>query len=218
MLLSIFNFNFKAPKALESLGTVFSDPKIYITLLCLVGLVAALLAFRKIKLDAKTMTYVGIAIALGTILKMFTIMKMPNGGSVTLGSMIPIIFIAYIYGPRIGILGGLLFGIIDLMLGAYVVHPLQLLLDYTFAFMSLGLAGYFRNNVTLGAFIAILGRYICHVLSGVIFFAEYANGQNPLIYSLIYNSTYLVPELIITVVVLNILPLKRIQSNLARSY
>lgn len=213
----MFTFNFKTPHVGDSLKEVFSNPIIYITLLCLIGLVIALVVIRNVKLDAKTMTYVGIAIALGTILKMFTIIKMPNGGAVTLGSMIPIIFIAYIYGPRVGMLTGFLFGVIDLMLGAYVIHPVQLLLDYSFPFMALGLAGYFKNNIALGSTVGIIGRYICHVLSGVIFFASYAGNQNPLIYSLIYNATYLIPELIITIVVLKLIPINRIERSLSKS-
>lgn len=216
--MSWFNFNFSAPKLQESLSAVFSDPKIFITLLVILALTVAFIFVTKVKLTTKIMIQVAIAIALGTVLKMFRIIQMPMGGSVTLGSMIPIIFIAYIYGPRVGWLAGLLFGVMDLLLGAYVVHPVQLLLDYILAFGVLGVAGYFKNNVVLGTFTAIGLRFLCHVISGVVFFSSYAGDQNALIYSILYNGTYLLPEAIITMVLLVLIPLKRIKHEVIRDY
>ncbi|WP_055665305.1 energy-coupled thiamine transporter ThiT [Desnuesiella massiliensis] len=212
-----FKFNFKAPEATESFAAIFSDPMIYITLLVVAALFIAFVYISRVKLTTKVMIQVAIAIALGTVLKMFTIMKMPMGGSVTLGSMIPIIFIAYVYGARVGYLAGVLFGIIDLLLGAYVVHPVQLLLDYVLAFGVLGAAGYFKNNVSLGALVAVALRFICHVISGVVFFASYAEGQNVIVYSVLYNGTYLLPEAIIAMIILAIIPVKRIKTEISRT-
>lgn len=211
-----FNFKFKAPKAGESLGTVFSDPKIYISLLVILVLAAAFIYVAKVKLTTRMMIHIAIAIALGTVLKMFRIMQMPMGGSVTLGSMIPIIFIAYVYGSRVGYLAGLLFGVVDLLLGAYVVHPVQLFLDYILAFGALGVAGYFKDNIALGALAGIALRSLCHIISGVVFFYEYAGGQNALVYSILYNGTYLLPEAIIAMVVLAVIPVKRIKTEVTR--
>jgi thiamine transporter len=212
-----FSFKFDVPKAYKSLTTVFSDPKIFITLFVVLALLAAFIYVGKVKLTTRIMTHIAIALALGTILKMFKIMQMPMGGSVTLGSMIPIIFIAYVYGSRIGCLAGILFGIIDLLLGAYVVHPVQLLLDYILAFGSLGAAGWFKNNVALGALTAISLRFVCHAISGVVFFSSYAGNQNAIVYSILYNGAYLLPEAIITMVILSIIPLKRIRKEILRS-
>jgi thiamine transporter len=214
--MSWFNFNFNVPKLHESLSAIFSDPKIFITLFVILALTVTFIYVSKVKLTTKIMVQVAIAIALGTVLKMFRIIQMPMGGSVTLGSMLPIIFIAYIYGPRVGYLAGLLFGIMDLLLGAYVVHPIQLLLDYILAFGVLGVAGYFKENVILGTFTAIGFRFLCHVISGVVFFSSYAGDQNVLIYSILYNGTYLLPEAIITIVLLAIVPLKRIKHEVVR--
>ena len=88
-----------------------------------------------------------------------------------------------------------------------------MLFDYPLAFGSLGLAGIAYvltknkgksgyGSVLLGVSLAIMGRLIFHVLSGVVFFAEYAGDQNPWIYSIVYNATYLVPELIISLIVM----------------
>ena len=141
---------------------------------------------------------------------------MPMGGSVTLGSMIPIIFIAYVYGPRVGYLTGMLFGVMDLLLGAYVVHPMQLLLDYVLAFGVLGVAGYFKNNISIGALVAISLRFLCHIASGVIFFSSYAGEQNALVYSILYNGTYLLPEAIIAMIILAVLPTKRLRTEISK--
>lgn len=211
-----FNFKFKAPKAGESLKEVFSNPMIYLTLLVVLAIAIVFVYISKVKLTTRTIIHIGIAIALAIVLKMFRIMQMPMGGSVTLGSMIPIIFIAYVYGPRVGYLTGMLFGVIDLLLGAYVVHPMQLLLDYVLAFGVLGVAGYFKNNISIGALAAIALRFLCHIASGVIFFSSYAGEQNALVYSILYNGTYLLPEAIIAMIILAILPTKRLRTEISK--
>ncbi|MBB6632301.1 energy-coupled thiamine transporter ThiT [Clostridium algidicarnis] len=211
-----FNFKFKAPKAGESLKEVFSNPMIYLTLLVVLAIAIVFVYISKVKLTTRTIIHVGIAIALAIVLKMFRIMQMPMGGSVTLGSMIPIIFIAYVYGPRVGYLTGMLFGVMDLLLGAYVVHPMQLLLDYVLAFGVLGVAGYFKNNISIGALVAISLRFLCHIASGVIFFASYAGEQNALVYSILYNGTYLLPEAIIAMIILAVLPTKRLRTEISK--
>lgn len=211
-----FNFKFKAPKAGESLKEVFSNPMIYLTLLVVLAIAIVFVYISKVKLTTRTIIHIGIAIALAIVLKMFRIMQMPMGGSVTLGSMIPIIFIAYVYGPRVGYLTGMLFGVMDLLLGAYVVHPMQLLLDYVLAFGVLGVAGYFKNNISIGALAAITLRFLCHIASGVIFFSSYAGEQNALVYSILYNGTYLLPEAIIAMIILAILPTKRLRTEISK--
>ena len=86
--------------------------------------------------------------------------------------------------------------------------PLQVLLDYPLAFGALGLSGFFwhrKNGLIIGYVAGTVGRYVCHVLSGYIFFAEYApEGMNPLAYTLGYNLTYILPEVIATVAILSI--------------
>ncbi|WP_138206813.1 energy-coupled thiamine transporter ThiT [Haloimpatiens lingqiaonensis] len=212
-----FNFKFKSPKFGEAFSTVFSDPVIYLSIIAIVVLIAVIIHMNKAKLTTKIMLHVSMAVAIATVLKMFRIMKMPMGGSVTLGSMIPIIFIAYIYGTKVGCLAGVIFGVIDLILGPYVVHPVQLILDYVLAFGVLGFAGYFKENIFVGGLVAIGLRFICHVLSGVVFFASAAEGQNVWVYSILYNGTYLLPEAIIAMIILAIIPVKRIKTEISKS-
>lgn len=146
-----------------------------------------------------------VALAFG--LHFVKLFQAPYGGSVTLGGMIPLLFFALRYGAGPGIMAGTAYGLLDLVVEPYVVHPAQLLLDYPLAYGALGLAGFFKNNVVAGSSVGVAGRFLMHFLSGVIFFASYAGDQNVYVYSALYNAGYLVPELVISVVML--LMLKR---------
>ncbi|MBT9155524.1 MAG: Thiamine transporter ThiT [Firmicutes bacterium] len=97
---------------------------------------------------------------------------------------------------------GLLFSGTKLLTEPYIVHPIQALLDYPLAFASIGLAGFFKDKPLAGITVGGLSRLLCHFLSGVIFFAAYAPaGQSIYAYSLVYNITYMGPELIIALMV-----------------
>lgn len=164
--------------------------------------------------NAKLLAEGAIMIALAVLLGSIRLFKMPQGGSVTIGEMIPLILFALRHGSIKGMIVGGLYGALSALLSGYVVHPVQFLLDYPLGFAALGLAGIFSkdfyNNqniasVLLGSFIGVLFRLIAHVLSGVVFFAEYAGTQNPWIYSFIYNGSFLGVELLITVIILFVL-------------
>ncbi len=158
----------------------------------------------------------GMMIALSALLSYVKIYQAPNGGSVTAGSMIPILLFSMRWGILPGLAVGASYGLLDFVLKPYFVHPLQFLLDYPLAYGALGLAGlvYIMSRdkaqikypiIVLGVAIAIIGRMLSHVLSGVVYFAEYAGDQNPWIYSIVYNASYLVPELLISIIVLMII-------------
>src|SRR5215213_1873367 len=165
---------------------------------------ARLNAFR----DTRVLTEAALAIALAFVLGFVVLFKMPFGGSVSL-EMIPLILLALRQGWKVGIVAGATYGLLDLAIDPYVVHPVQLLLDYPLAFGALGLAGLFKPTVRgaiLGATVAVLARFFCHFLSGVIFFASYApEGMNPLFYSAAYNAAYLAPSLGIVIAVVLVL-------------
>jgi len=165
----------------------------------------------------RALTTTALMVALAMILTQIKIYEMPQGGSVTLFGMLPIILLGYLLGTRWGVLGGLVLGIINLMFGGYVIHPAQLVLDYLLAFAVMGLSGLVRNRkngLTLGYIIGITARYICAFLSGWIFFGEYApEGFNAVTWSLWYNFTYLAVEGVITLIVINI---PAVKSQIAR--
>ena len=161
-------------------------------------------AFR----DTRVLTEAALAIALAFVLGLIKIFQMPFGGSISL-EMIPLILFALRQGPVVGTITGAAYGLLNLAVEPVVVHPLQVLFDYPLAFGALGLAGLFRPTVRgaiIGATVAVLARFVCHFLSGVVFFASYApEGWNPLLYSGAYNAAYLVPSLVIALVVVVVL-------------
>lgn len=162
------------------------------------------------KMSARQLTFCAVAMALALVTSFIKVASLPMGGSITLFSMFFMCFIGYLYGPKIGIMTGVAYGILQLIIEPYIYAPLQVLLDYPLAFGALGMAGFFSNKkfgLTTGVTVGILGRYICHVISGYVFFASYApEGMNPMIYTLGYNATYILPELIATVILVSLPP------------
>lgn len=197
-------FSSKAAMILEQPSSVF-------TLVALIVLLLAFVYIKKITLNTRMLAHIGLMLALTIILHTFRLYHMPQGGSVTFGGMIPLLLIAFNYGPIVGYLAGFVYGLINLIQDPYILHPVQVLFDYPLPYMAIGLAGYFKDRFLLGAIVGSCGRFLCHFISGAVFFASYApNGTSPYWYSLIFNATYLVPEVIICLFMLRVLPVKRI--------
>lgn len=162
------------------------------------------------KITTRMLIEAGIMIALAQVLSYFKLYHAPFGGSVTAGSMIPIILFAIRWGVGPGMLAGVCYGLLQFILDPdHVFHIVSILFDYILAFGALGLAGIFRKNVfgiILGIFVGIFARFICHIISGVVVFASYApEGMNPWIYSILYNGAYLLPELVISLIIVGLL-------------
>lgn len=204
----------------ENFKTLFSSPLTLITLIGCAILLVAFIKFKSLKFDSKLVARIGLAIALAFILDMLKIYSLPNGGgSISLGSMIPIILISFVYGPSIGLFTGFLFGVFKLILDPYILNPIQVLFDYPLPFMAVGVAGFFSNKY-LGATIGMLLRFASHFISGVVFFGSYApEGISPIIYSLSVNGFAVGGELLICYVLLAFLPIERLvkmlKSNMA---
>jgi thiamine transporter len=143
-----------------------------------------------------------VAAALSLVLSYLKLFSLPQGGSITL-EMAPLMAYALCRGPRAGIAAGAVSGLLQMLLGGYVVHPAQALLDYPLAFGAVGLAGLFRGRGLVAEAAGVLlggtARLICHVLSGVIFFASFApEGTNVWLYSLGYNGAFVAPSLLLS--------------------
>ncbi|MEM2228115.1 MAG: energy-coupled thiamine transporter ThiT [Candidatus Bathyarchaeia archaeon] len=163
------------------------------------------MVYKGVKLLAEAI----VLVALSSVLHLIRIYTLPQGGSITAGSMIPIFLLALRRGIKIGVLSGLAFGLIVLIEEPFIYHPVQVILDYPIAFGALGLAGFFKKRPLIGVSIGIIGRFISHFISGIVFFASFApEGMNPALYSAIYNGSYLIVEFIITVIIIYFL-LKR---------
>ena len=157
-----------------------------------------------------------IMLAAATLLSIFKLVDLPYGGSVTLASLFPILILAMRYGTPWGMLSGLVYGALQLALGAkvltYVTTPASviavILLDYGIAFALIGLGGITRKMKSqpiaflLGAMIACVLRYLSHVISGATVWAGLSiPTEAALIYSFIYNATYMLPEMLILMIV-----------------
>ncbi len=148
-----------------------------------------------------------IFVALATALSLIVVYTLPQGGSITAGSMVPIVWLALRRGPRIGVFAGAIYGLIQFAILPYIAPtqwaPVQVLLDYPFAFGVLGLAGFFKKLPLVGATIGIVGRFIMHFVAGVFFWApSSAPGADPYVFSAVYNGSYLIPELAVTALII----------------
>lgn len=149
-----------------------------------------------------------VLVALAIALNQIILFRMPQGGSITAFSMLPVVVCAYFFGVRRGLMAGMCVGLIDLIFNPYVIHPIQMLLDYPLAFGALAFAGIMRTRkfgLMSGYLVGLFGRYLCAVLSGIVFFGQYApEGFNAVTWSVYYNITYLGVEGVLTLVVLSI--------------
>jgi len=164
--------------------------------------------------NTKKLVESAVMICLSSVLSLVTVLRMPLGGSVTLLSMLPVCIISVKYGVRHGIFTAFIYSLLQLVLdiGSLMSWGLtvytwigSILFDYIFAFTVIGLAGIFGKEsflkIMAGTVIALLLRFVSHVISGTIFFAALAPEEwNPFIYSICYNGAYMLPEIIFTLV------------------
>ncbi len=160
------------------------------------------------KIETKILAEAIVSIALAGVLYAIPFFQLPQGGRVTLASMVPLFFVALRRGPKVGIVAGIAFGFVALVLDsfAFAVNPVQVALDYPLAFGALGLAGFFRRLPVVGVIVGVAGRFVCHFISGLVFFAMYAPaGEAPAVYSAVYNGSFLSIELVMSAVIIFIL-------------
>ena len=153
------------------------------------------------KTDVRALTYGALCMAMSFVLSYIKLWSMPLGGSVTLASMLPLLWYSNRFGVKNGLIAGAAYGLLQLIQKPEIYHWAQVLLDYPLAFAMLGLAGCVKN-LQLGSLLGVAGRWVCHILSGAIFFAEWVpeGWSNAWIYSAAYNGAYLLAELALCVV------------------
>ncbi|GGK04766.1 thiamine transporter ThiT [Lentibacillus kapialis] len=139
-----------------------------------------------------------------------------QGGSVSL-AMIPVFIMAYRWGLKGGLLSGFLWGILQIAVGTgYVLHPVQGFIDYALAFTVIGFAGIFAKQIqeaaksgntkvslayiTAGVILGSMLRFAAHFAAGVVFFESAVEGQSVWIYSFLYNVSYIIPSMVISVI------------------
>ena len=153
-----------------------------------------------------------LMIAIGTVLANVKIYELPNGGSVTLLSMLPFVLISFRHGVKWGVFTGFVNSLLQMLLGfwappvpTFLYFLGEVLLDYVLAFMALGLADLFARpfhnrmvGVAFGTFMAGFLRFLCSFLSGVLVWGNLNEGLSAWTYSLFYNASYMLPETLLT--------------------
>lgn len=178
---------------------------LYVSAILLVGAILALTLIlgrkQSFKFDSKSVAFGAVCVAMSFALSYVRLFKLPQGGSVTLASLLPLMIFSYIFGIKKGVSIGLVYGVLQAIQDPYIIHPAQFLLDYPIAFCAIGLGGIFSNvkalkkfpqiSFLLGGIAVGIFRFTAHLLSGMFAFGAYANdaGQSNLfLYSLAYNS------------------------------
>lgn len=215
MIAIYFNKDIKGDGYYDGYGKL-NSAALYISALLLVAaaVATAFIVERKDNsgFDSRSLAFAGVSVAMSFALSYVKMWEMPQGGSITLASMLPIMIFAYVYGAKKGLLVGFVYGLLQAVQDPYIVHPAQFLLDYPIAFGLVGMTGILRNvnfceklpqvKFAISSVIGAVLRFISHVLSGVFAFGAYAVDNNmPLLpYSLAYNSFVFVDLAIVIVV------------------
>lgn len=202
-------------------------------------------------MKTKKLVITALLLAIGTLLSFIQIIRLPFGGSVTLASMVPVVLIAYIYGTKWGIFSAFVYSILQIFCGMGTVSAFFMpgesqmvfwaalcvcVIDYLLAYTMLGFGGVFKGKlknssleISLGSVLALLLRYIMHIISGAVFFGSWAGwffgedsglsqiavfrdfctlvlktfdgAEIAVLYSVIYNGSYMIPEIIITLLI-----------------
>ncbi len=159
------------------------------------------------------LTLSAIFVALATVLSLIKVYKLPLGGAVTLLSMLPIVMLSVMLGVKWGLGAAFVYSLAQLALDlgdvlTWGLTPASLvgtiLLDYIFAFTVLGLGGLFAKKgylgICIGSVLVMVLRFLCHFVSGIIIFDIWCEWDSVWLYSLCYNGSFMLPELILTTV------------------
>ncbi len=208
-----YDLKFKNDGYYNSETATVNQPVLYITAgILIVTLIALAFILDRDKkpLDTRCIAMAGITVAMSFGLSYIKLFELPQGGSVTLFSLLPIMIFSYLYGTKKGVFVCLIYGVLQAVQDPWIIHPAQFILDYPVAFASIGISGLFKGvkkleklpqiTFLLGGILAGVLRFICHVLSGVFAFSAYAEGLNSWIYSLGYNSFVFVDIAIVLVI------------------
>ena len=175
--------------------------------LAALGEVLLVIARGHIRWTARMLANAALCLALAFVLSYIKLFDLPQGGAVTAASLLPIVAFAYSYGLAPGLVVGVAYGLLQMIQDPWIVTPVQAILDYPLAFACIALAAVARKlpdswGWLAGMAMAAVGRFVCHTFTGVVFFAEYAEGTglSPFVYSVSYNSFVFVDMAICAVV------------------
>lgn len=178
--------------------------------------------------NARALTYGAICVAMAYALSYVKFFSLPQGGSVTFASMLPIILYSYMFGTRKGLVVGVVYGMLQFIQSPQFYQPMQVLLDYPIAFGALGVAGIARKipfvkgkmlaEFAVGATIAIVLRYFAHVVSGYYVFSSWAmEGYTAVSWAFVYNMFVFADLAIVLVIGLLALSTKTLRRTIAQA-
>ncbi len=199
-------YNLLATFSTEDLAVMIS-----VLAILLVFAIAFIIGKNRAVLDTRKLAVISLAIALTTTLS-FLKFSLPFGGSITVLSLVPVIIISYYYGLYYGLFTGIITGLLQFITSPYILTPLTFLLDYILPFSAVCFAGIYKKvisskclSLTLGTITFYIVRFTMHFLSGLIYFGagyiyEGFPSDNAIIYSLLYNAVYVLPDMIIALI------------------
>ena len=97
-------------------------------------------------MNARQLVFCAMSVALASVLSMLKVYEFPFGGAVTLCSMLFICLPGYFYGLGAGLLSATAYGVLQFLLGPYILFPIQIIVDYLLAFGAFGLSGLFAKS------------------------------------------------------------------------
>ncbi len=199
---------------------------------------------KKTKTQRLVLTAMMLAVAavLALLCQFIPFLNQAFGGGFTVASMLPIVIVAYMFGTRWGLFAGLVYAVLQMLMGYSTVSAffipgsdgymilwqaiLVILIDYIIAYSVLGFGGIFRERLgktpalCLGCVVALGLRYLAHIVSGAIFFGQWAEwffsergafgeailgtfsgASLSVVYSIVYNGMYMIPEIVVTTVI-----------------
>ena len=202
-----------AEQLVEKFGESSATSWIMVGVLAALGVIFFMITKSGRKWNARMLSMAALSIALSFVLSCLRLFRMPTHGSVTPGSMLPIMLFSLVYGVGPGMLTGLTYGVLQYVQDPSFLNVWQFLLDYLIAFAALGLAGIGRNRGKNAMYVfipvAVIGRAVSAILAGVMWANEYIDYgltigsmefSSPLLYSIVYNGVYLIPETAICLV------------------
>ena len=186
------------------------------TALIVLLIVAISIMLARKKLATQDIAYAGVALSLSFVLSFIKVTPVQYGGSITLASLAPLLIYAYYFGVVKALICGFIYGLLQFIQDPYILTPATFALDYLLAFSSVCLMGLFSKRklnasvIVLGTVISIFARFVMHFISGILYFnlgAIWVNlpAESAVTYSLLYQTVYLIPDLIICLTAMLIL-------------
>lgn len=200
------------------MGKVFKEKRNFFMMtyvlgaICLLILVWYVLIIRKHKFTTKSISRIGITVAIAFVLHLIVVFRLPQGGTVNLFCFLPIMLLSVMFGKEEGLTAGLIFGVLELINDPFVINPVQFLLDYSLSTMPFGLTCIFgtdkKYKMIIGAILAVALNLLSHTVSGAVFFGEYAPaGMNVWLYSIVYNLSTAGIDGLMNIIALAIFPM-----------